>query len=47
VVYWSQSKEVWMIRLLSLALVALLSLSAPALAQGCDDAPPPQSKPST
>ena len=30
-----------MIRLLSLALVALLSLASVAHAQGCDDGPPP------
>jgi hypothetical protein len=39
-----------MIRLLSLALAALLSVSGIAFAQGCDDAPPPVQtgeKPST
>lgn len=36
-----------MIRLLSFVLAALLSLSTPAFAQGCDDAPPPAAKPST
>lgn len=30
-----------MIRLLSLALAALLTIAAPAFAQGCDDGPPP------
>ena len=39
-----------MLRLLSLAFAVLLAAAAPALAQGCDDGPPPPAqgdKPST
>lgn len=40
-IYLGQIRETPMIRVLSLAIAALLSLSSLAYAQGCDDGPPP------